>query len=239
MFAVKDKSGPESRGQQSRKPESQANVRAALNTYTAVLHAARSVRAALDSIYPALSSMVALSTLKPTRSQISRAVAVYSKNRPTIQRFLLVGFVVHVLRSTLASFASGSSVSSRKSKPSGKFKDDGKPPRVAVRTSTLFISHLSLTLEPGGWRVLSEVDDYSPDRDTQPEVQRSAPCLLRSLGYANQRPSRGNAARYAFQSTRFPNRYLVVCRCVRWKVRHGLSESSAPQTDDAPESLHR
>jgi ATP-binding cassette, subfamily D (ALD), peroxisomal long-chain fatty acid import protein len=78
--------------------------------------------------------MATLSTLKPTKEQISRLTSTYSRNRPIIQRFLLVGFVVHVLRSTVTNFASGRSASSRKGKTveKGNVGDSGKPPRVAV-----------------------------------------------------------------------------------------------------------
>jgi ATP-binding cassette, subfamily D (ALD), peroxisomal long-chain fatty acid import protein len=77
-----------------------------------------------------------MSTLKPSREQIKHLVSVYAKNRSTIQRCLLVGFVVHVLRSTLAGFASGQSASARKGRVAIKSKEAGKPPRVAVSLLT-------------------------------------------------------------------------------------------------------
>jgi ATP-binding cassette subfamily D (ALD) long-chain fatty acid import protein len=89
--------------------------------------------------------------LRPTTEQVSKLTAAYTKNRPTIQRFILAGFLVHVLRSTVTSFASGRSVSQKKSRSKGKQGEDGKPARVAVRihlerngTSMLKINRLTV-----------------------------------------------------------------------------------------------
>jgi ATP-binding cassette subfamily D (ALD) long-chain fatty acid import protein len=88
--------------------------------------------------------MAALSTLKPSREQIKRLASAYANNRPVIQRCLLVGFVVHVLRSTLAGFASGQSAGARKGRAASKANEDGKPPRVAVSVQVFDVIRVQL-----------------------------------------------------------------------------------------------
>lgn len=86
--------------------------------------------------------MAAFSSLggKPAEDHLARISKIYANNRPLIQRFLNISFVLYVLGTTYYGL-SGGGRGGKSKKGKGKMtvegKTDGKPDRVAVRSSSV------------------------------------------------------------------------------------------------------
>jgi ATP-binding cassette subfamily D (ALD) long-chain fatty acid import protein len=89
--------------------------------------------------------MAIFSRLRPSDASLAHFATTYTTHRPLIQRFLTSGFVLYVLGTTYRG------LSARPSKPSSGTQDskkgkgrDGKTPRVAVGSTILHVSLVSL-----------------------------------------------------------------------------------------------
>jgi ATP-binding cassette subfamily D (ALD) long-chain fatty acid import protein len=91
-----------------------------------------------------LTSMTIFSKLRPNDASLAHFSATYAAHRPLIQRCLTSGFIIYVLSTTYRG------LSARPSRPSseeeGKVRKggNGKAPRVAVSSTNLNTSFLSL-----------------------------------------------------------------------------------------------
>src|ERR1700722_20663168 len=91
-----------------------------------------------------LKSMAILSTLRSTNlnKQLAHSAEVYVRHRPTIQRFIVGGFVLYVLGTTYRGLSARPNVSrnvAKRVKGGSDSKGDGKPQRVAVIIPMFFL----------------------------------------------------------------------------------------------------